>query len=116
MFTLFSSCALRYIISSVETEKGSKLFMSKQSYESGKRWGFAVFNSNVELFGRDGMRKSDAVYSTCRKYELDKSIKKTKSGKILDDKTRSAYKGIADGIAEAAIYLENYGRLKQKRK
>ncbi len=70
-------------------------------YERGKRWGFAIFKSNLELFGKRGLDKSDAAARTCGKYARDTRIKKTKSGKILDSATRSAYRGIQDGIYEA---------------
>ena len=53
-------------------------------YERGKRWGYAIFKSNLELFGKRGLGKSDATAMTCGRYARDKSIKKTKSGKILD--------------------------------
>ena len=70
-------------------------------YERGKRWGFAIFKSNLELFGKRGLDKSDAAARTCGRYARDMSIKKTKSGKILDAATRSAYRGIQDGIYDA---------------
>ena len=75
--------------------------MSKKSYEKGKRWGFAIFKSNVELYGSRGLDKSDAAAQTCRRYATDSSIKRTKSGKVLDREKRAAYKGIYDGIYEA---------------
>ena len=71
------------------------------SYERGKRWGFAIFKSNLELFGKRGLDKSDAAALTCGRYARDTSIKKTKSGKYLDSATRSAYRGIHDGIYDA---------------
>ena len=70
-------------------------------YERGKRWGFAIFKSNIDLFGKRGLDKSDAAARTCGRYARDTSIKKTKSGKFLDAATRSAYRGIQDGIYEA---------------
>ena len=53
-------------------------------YERGKRWGFAIFKSNLELFGKRGLDKSDAAARTCGRYARDMSIKKTKSGKFPD--------------------------------
>ena len=70
-------------------------------YERGKRWGFAIFKSNLELFGKRGLDKSDATATTCGRYARDESIKITKSGKKLDASTRAAYRGIRDGIYEA---------------
>ena len=70
-------------------------------YERGKRWGYAIFKSNLELFGKRGLDKSDAAATTCGKYARDTRIKRTKSGKHLDSATRSAYRGIQDGIYEA---------------
>ena len=70
-------------------------------YERGKRWGFAIFKSNLEIYGKRGLDKSDAAARTCGRYAHDTSIKRTKSGKYLDSTTRSAYKGIQDGIYEA---------------
>ena len=70
-------------------------------YERGKRWGYAIFKSNLELFGKRGLCKSDATAITCGRYARDTNIKKTKSGKILDVHTRQAYRGIKDGIYEA---------------
>ena len=52
-------------------------------YERGKRWGFAIFKSNLELFGKRGLDKSDAAARTCGRYARDTSIKRTKSGKYL---------------------------------
>lgn len=75
--------------------------MSKKDYEKGKRWGFAIFKSNLELYGRAGVRKSDATLTTCRKYERNKKITKTKTGKLLTPASRDAYRGIADGLLEA---------------
>ena len=69
-------------------------------YKRGKRWGLAIFRSNLQLFGKDGVRKSDNAHTTCRKYANDMKIKKTKSGKYLDYKTRMAYRGLADGLFE----------------
>ena len=79
-------------------------------YERGKRWGFAIFKSNLELFGKRGLDKSDAAATTCGRYARDASIKKTKSGKHLDSATRSAYRGIQDGIYEAWRIEENKRR------
>ena len=70
-------------------------------YERGKRWGYALFRSNIELFGKRGLDKSDATAMTCARYARDKNLHKTKSGKILDVHTRQAYRGIHDGIYEA---------------
>ena len=70
-------------------------------YERGKRWGFAIFKSNLELYGKRGLDKSDAAATTCGRYARDHSIQKTKSGTKLDPSTRSAYRGIRDGIYEA---------------
>ena len=70
-------------------------------YERGKRWGFAIFKSNLELYGKRGLDKSDAAATTCGRYARDHSIQKTKSGTKLDASTRSAYRGIRDGIYEA---------------
>ena len=70
-------------------------------YERGKRWGYAIFNSNLQLFGKLGLRKSDATAFTCGRYARDTRIIRTKSGKYLDNSTRSAYRGIQDGIYEA---------------
>ena len=70
-------------------------------YERGKRWGYAIFKSNLDLFGKRGLDKSDAAAMTCGRYARDYGIKKTKSGKYLDAGTRSAYRGIRDGIYEA---------------
>ena len=81
--------------------------MPKQSYERGKRWGHAIFKSNLELFGKQGLHKSDAVMTTCSRYARDKSLKKTKNGKLLDERNRSGYRGIADGIYEAWRKFEN---------
>ena len=71
------------------------------SYSRGKRWGYAIFKSNLELFGKRGLDKSDATATTCGRYARDTRIKKTKSGKTLDYNTRRAYQGIQDGIYEA---------------
>lgn len=81
--------------------------MPKQSYERGKRWGHAIFKSNLELFGKQGLHKSDAAMTTCSRYARDKSLKKTKKGKLLDERNRSGYRGIADGIYEAWRKFEN---------
>ena len=39
-------------------------------YERGKRWGYAIFKSNLELFGKRGLGKSDAtaivIYLECK--------------------------------------------------
>lgn len=69
-------------------------------YQRGRRWGLAIFNSNVKLFGKRGIEKSDAAHTTCRKYANDTKITKTKSGRHLDYKTRMAYKGVADGLLQ----------------
>ena len=37
-------------------------------YERGKRWGYAIFKSNLELFGKPGLGKSDATAMTCGRY------------------------------------------------
>ena len=79
-------------------------------YDRGKRWGFAIFKSNLELFGKRGLDKSDAAATTCGRYARDTRIKKTKSGKYLDSATRSAYQGIQDGIYEAWRKEENKNR------
>ncbi len=34
--------------------------MSKE-YSKGKRWGFAIFRKNVELYGKVGVAKSDVI-------------------------------------------------------
>ena len=70
-------------------------------YKRGKRWGYAVAMNNVKVNGRTGVYQSDAVFGTARKYAYDGTVKKTKSGKKLDYKSRSAFAGIADGIAAA---------------
>ena len=70
-------------------------------YKRGKRWGYAVAMNNVKTLGKTGLQKSDAVFGTSRKYAFDPNVKKTKTGKKLDYKTRSAFAGIADGIASA---------------
>ena len=76
--------------------------MSKNSsYERGKRWGYALFHSNLRMFGKSGLSLSDKTALTCRRYARDPSIKKTKSGKVLDADTRRAYQGITDGIYAA---------------
>ena len=79
-------------------------------YERGKRWGIAIFKSNLELFGKRGLDKSDAAATTCGRYARDTRIKKTKSGKYLDSATRSAYRGIQHGIYEAWRKEENKRR------
>lgn len=75
--------------------------MSNQSYKQGKRWGYAIFKSNLELFGKQGLHKSDAAMTTCSRYAKDRSLKKTKNGKVLDERTRAGYRGVSDGIYEA---------------
>ena len=70
-------------------------------YKRGKRWGYAVAMNNVKVNGKTGLQQSDAVFGTARKYAYDPTIKKTKTGKKLDYKSRSAFAGIADGIAAA---------------
>ena len=69
-------------------------------YKRGKRWGLAIFRSNLQLFGKVGIHKSYKSHMTCYKYANDMKIKKTKSGKYLDYKTRMAYRGMADGLFE----------------
>ena len=75
--------------------------MANKDYENGKRWGYALFKSNLKLFGRAGVHKSDAAHTTCRKYERDKRLTKTRDGKALTSDRRDAYRGIADGLSEA---------------
>ena len=75
--------------------------MAKRDYEKGKRWGHAIFKSNLDLYGRAGVGKSDAAHTTCRKYERDKRLTRTKSGERLTQDKRDAYRGIADGLLEA---------------
>lgn len=77
------------------------------SYSRGKRWGYAIFKSNLQLFGKLGLQKSDKTAMTCGRYAKDERIKKTKSGKTLDYNTRRAYQGIQDGIYEAWRKEEN---------
>ena len=74
-------------------------------YKKGKRWGLAIFKSNLQIFGKRGIEKSDAAHTTCRKYANDTKITKTKSGRHLDYKTRMAYKGVADGLLQG---YDNY--------
>ena len=40
--------------------------MSKD-YRKGKRWGFAIFRKNVELYGKVGVAKSEKASMTCDK-------------------------------------------------
>ncbi|MBE6645536.1 MAG: hypothetical protein E7612_09230 [Ruminococcaceae bacterium] len=70
------------------------------NYQKGRRWGLAIFNSNLKIFGKRGIEKSDAAHTTCRKYANDMKITKTKSGRYLDYKTRMAYRGVADGLLQ----------------
>ena len=74
-------------------------------YKKGKRWGLAIFKSNLQIFGKRGIEKSDSAHTTCRKYANDTKITKTKSGRHLDYKTRMAYKGVADGLLQG---YDNY--------
>ena len=74
---------------------------TNQDYQRGKRWGYAVAMNNVKVNGKTGLQQSDAVFGTARKYAYDPKVKKTKMGKKLDYKSRSAFAGIADGIAAA---------------
>lgn len=82
---------------------------SNNDYERGKRWGHAIFKSNLELYGKDGVHKSDKAHTTCRNYERNKNLTRTRSGKRLDSRTRSAYRGIADGLLEAFEKWQNAG-------
>ena len=74
---------------------------TNQDYQRGQRWGYAVAMNNVKVNGKYGVMQSDALFGTARKYAKDPSIKKTKSGKKLDFKTRCGFAGIADGVIAA---------------
>ena len=74
---------------------------TNRDYQNGVRWGYSVGMNNVKALGKTGIQKSDAAFGTARKYAYDPNVKRTKTGKKLDYKTRSAFAGIADGIAAA---------------
>lgn len=74
---------------------------TNQDYKRGVRWGYAVAMNNVAVNGKRGVYQSDKLWGTAGKYAYDPKVKKTKSGKILDYKTRSAFAGIHDGVLSA---------------
>ena len=74
---------------------------TNQDYKRGKKWGYAVAMNNVKVNGKTGVYQSDKLFGTSRKYAFDSNVKKTKSGKKLDFRTRCGFAGIADGVAAA---------------
>ena len=67
-----------------------------KDYRKGKRWGFAIFRKNVELYGKVGVVKSDKASMTC-----DKIVKsKKRKGKNLTKSQLDFYKGAVSGFLE----------------
>lgn len=66
------------------------------SYQKGKRWGYAVFRSQVDTYGANlGTAKSDKACSTCLKY-----AENGKKDKALTKEERDFYRGAAKGFQE----------------
>lgn len=64
------------------------------SYEKGKRWGYAIFKKNCEDYGQIGIAKSDKASRTCAKYLRDMK----RQGKTLNKDEKDFYKGAVDGF------------------
>ncbi len=64
------------------------------SYEKGKRWGYAIFKKNCEDYGQIGIAKSDKASQTCAYYARDMK----RQGKNLTKDEKDFYKGAADGF------------------
>lgn len=71
------------------------------SYEKGKRWGYAVFKRNCEFYGEVGIGKSDKASITCSKY-LETNRRR---GKKLSKADRDFYAGAVEGFQE--FYTKN---------
>lgn len=67
------------------------------SYQKGKRWGYAIFQKNVRAFGRnDGAMKSDAACTTCAR-QAATGVR----GKVtLTKQQRAFYRGAVKGFQE----------------
>ena len=73
------------------------------SYQKGKRWGYAIFRRHVRDYGMDvGGHKSDKACETCKKYVYTGK----KNGQALSKDERAFYKGACAGMLE--YYNKHY--------
>lgn len=66
------------------------------SYEKGRRWGYAVFRQQVKDNGKTGIRICDKSALTCGKI----AQKGKRNGKTLSPEQRSFYTGAVKGFQD----------------
>ncbi len=64
------------------------------SYEKGKRWGYAIFKKNCDDYGKVGIAMSDKASRTCSKYVRENK----REGKFLSKEQQRFFQGAVRGF------------------
>ena len=79
----------------------------KSSYSRGYSWGKKTIKKAWEDRGHRGVGECDKASITCEKYGKDRTVKKTKKGKVLNEPLRAYYRGISAGMTAGYIEIFN---------